>query len=70
MNQLEQPVCNAQATSLTEAESPQDRAVRLILASGSDTETMVRFAYIMGRFESAAMNFDDMLESVRERRWR
>ena len=68
MNQLEQPVCNAQVTSLAEAESPQDRAVRLILASGSDTETMVRFAYIMGRFESAAMNFDDVLDGVRERR--
>jgi len=68
MNQQAQPHCPAQITSLAEAESPQDRAVRLILASGSDTETMVKFAYLMGRFESAALNFDDVLETVRERR--
>jgi len=67
-NQLEQPVYSAQALTLAEAESPQDRAVRLILASGSDTETMIRFAYLMGRFESAALRFDDVLENVRERR--
>ena len=67
-HQAQQPICPSQVTSLAEAESPQDRAVRLILANGKDVETMVRFAYIMGRFESAAMNFDDVLENVRERR--
>jgi len=79
MNSLQvPPYCGSQLRSLAEVESetnaasedesPQDRAVRLILASGSDTETMVRFAYLMGRFESAALNFDDVLENVRERR--
>ena len=79
MNQLQvPPYCGSQLRSLAEVESeiqaiaedesPQDRAVRLILASGSDTETMIKFAYLMGRFESAALNFDDVLESVRERR--
>ena len=78
MNSLQvPPYCGSQLRSLAEVESerqsredesPQDRAVRLILASGSDTETMIRFAYIMGRFESAALNFNDVLENVRERR--
>jgi len=68
MSHQTQPHCPAQVTSLAEAESPQDRAVRLILASGSDTETMIKFAYLMGRFESAALRFDDVLENVRERR--
>ena len=60
--------CESERNAASEDESPQDRAVRLILASGSDTETMVKFAYLMGRFESAALNFNDVLENVRERR--